>query len=48
MLGRLVSAVEYEEEKRQREQCQSLLAVAEKLFSHLGKTEIEDWALCTF
>lgn len=36
VLGTLVSAVELEEERRLRLQCQSLLAVAKNLFSHLG------------
>ena len=33
-----MQAVELEEEKRLRDQCQSLLAVAKNLFSHLGNT----------
>lgn len=37
VLGILMQAMELEEEKRLREQCQSLLAVAKNLFSHLGK-----------
>lgn len=34
-----MQAVELEEEKRLREQCQSLLAVAKNLFSHLGNLQ---------
>jgi hypothetical protein len=36
VLGTLVGAVELEEERRLRVQCQSLLSVAKNLFSHLG------------
>ncbi|KZS09939.1 putative cAMP and cAMP-inhibited cGMP 3',5'-cyclic phosphodiesterase 10A [Daphnia magna] len=40
VLGTLVGAVELEEERRLREQCQSLLAVAKNLFSHLDDVEL--------
>jgi len=39
VLGTLVKAVELEEEKRLREQCQTLLKVAKNLFSHLDDVE---------
>ena len=48
VLGTLVKAVELEEEKRLREQCQTLLKVAKNLFSHLGKDRLEAFVFCIF
>lgn len=41
VLGTLVGVIELEEERRLREQCQSLLAVAKNLFSHLGTCPLD-------
>ena len=41
VLGTLVTTVKLEEERRLREQCQSLLKVAKKLFSHLGNKKCD-------
>lgn len=46
VLGTLVGAVELEEERRLREQCQSLLAVAKNLFSHLGTCLVTTFCGC--
>lgn len=41
-LGVLLNTMAYEEEKRLRTQCQSLLAVARNLFTHLGNIYLAD------
>lgn len=37
-LGTLLNTLAYQEEKRLKIQCQSLLTVARNLFTHLGMT----------
>lgn len=39
-LGIVLNTFAYEEEKQMRLQCQSMLAIAKNIFSHLGKLQL--------
>jgi len=39
-LGTVLNTFAYEEEKQMRLQCQSMLAVAKNIFSHLGESQL--------
>jgi hypothetical protein len=39
-LGTVLNTCAYEEEKQMRLQCQSMLAVAKNIFSHLGELQV--------